>query len=1019
MVQCRLAAWWTAPFVLFVVGSLPAAEPLANTQPETVPRMSADDAAAATKLPPGFRTTVFAAEPDVQQPIAATFDSRGRMWVAENYTYAESAVNYDLQQYDKIVILADTNGDGQADKRTVFWDKAQRLTSVEVGFGGVWAMCPPQLLFIPDKNGDDVPDSEPVVMLDGWDIASARHNFANGLKWGPDGWLYGRNGILANSKVGTPETPLDQRTPMNVGMWRFHPQTKNFEVVCVGTTNPWGHDWDENGQLYFINTVIGHFWHVVPGAHYRRMFGEDLNPFAYKLIEQTADHVHWDSSAEEWTAQRKGVTEGTSKAGGGHAHSGMMIYQGDNWPKEYRGGMFTVNLHGLRLNHDAIERSGATYVGKHRPDFMQAKDPWFRAVDLMSGPDGGVYVLDWSDIGECHENDGVHRTSGRIYKIDFGTPAKLPADFDLSKKTTAELIELQSHANEWYGRTARRLLQERFVAGEDFSAVHQQLWAELVKPTNPKLQLRRLWVLDVTNGLKLDPLLSLIHDRDEHVRATAVQLLANHFSTDERTGKALLNLTSGEQSGLVLTTIASAMQRLPSERHGNDVSFRIRIGQSLATKAEFAEDRVLPLMVWYGLEAAVMVDPEGALSILPVSRMPIVTECLARRLASELERRPHVGESLVHAIRINRVDGGEREALTGMSLAVRGWQKVATPKGWTELAAKLDKNGTDPQVRGLVQELSIVFGDGRAIAEVLKLVGDGNQSTDSRRQAIQSLSAAKTEELAPILRNLITHRDLADAAVKGLAAIDLTTFAPVFVENYNRMPPPGRDAAATALASRADAARLLLNAVADKKIPAADVSPFLLRQMQVIENGALNERILALWPDQRLIAADRVELIAKYRDQLDESTRSTAELPNGRMLFEKNCAKCHKLFGQGGAIGPELTGAQRTNLHYLLENIVDPSATLATNFRMSIILQNDGRVVSGVIGEQTDRTITVQTPTEKVTINRADIDEIQPSKLSLMPDGLFNALKPNEVRDLIGYLMSPQQVPLSTPAGGQ
>ena len=1002
-------------FVAIALGSatlISAAEPLANTQPESVPRMSADEAAAAMTLPPGFRATVFAAEPDVQQPIAATFDSRGRMWVAENYTYAESAVNFDLQQYDKIAILEDTNRDGQADKRTVFWDKAQRLTSVEVGFGGVWVMAPPCLYFIPDKNGDDVPDSEPIVMLDGWDTFAARHNFTNGLKWGPDGWLYGRNGILATSKVGTPDTPLDQRTAMNVGIWRFHPQTKKFEVVCVGTTNPWGHDWDEHGQLYFINTVIGHFWHVVPGAHYRRMYGEDLNPFAYKLIEQTADHVHWDSSAEEWTAQRKGVTEGTSKAGGGHAHSGMMIYQGDNWPKEYRGGMFTVNLHGLRLNHDAIERSGATYVGKHRPDFMQAKDPWFRAVDLMSGPDGGVFVLDWSDIGECHENDGVHRTSGRIYKIDFGMPAKLPADFDLAKKSTAELIDLQSHPNEWYGRTARRLLQERAVAGEDFSDVHQQLWAELVMPANSKLQLRRLWLLDVTGGLKLDRLIPLLQLDDEHLRVAVVKLIGEQFPHEKTVAATLARLASRDSSGLVLTFVASALQKLPAET-------RFAIAESLVKRRELANDRVFPLMVWYGLESVVVQHADAALKVIAASQLPLVTECITRRLGNEMERHPDVGQKLTASLQKASTSESRQAILTGMSLAVRGWQKVPAPNGWSEFAAAYNNDGVNPEIRSLVQELSIVFGDGRAIGEVLKLVGDGKQPTDSRRQAIRSLSAAKTAELAPILRNLITDRDLCDAAVNGLATLDLTTSAPLFIENYNRLPRPGRDAAVIALASRPAEAKLLLAAVADKKIPAGDVSPFLLRQMQLLDNGALNEQILSLWPDQRLIAADRVELIAKYRTQLDDATRAAAVLTNGRQLFEKNCAKCHKLFGTGGAIGPELTGAQRSNLNYLLENIVDPSATLATNFRMSIILLHDGRVISGVIGEQTDRTITVQTPTEKLTINRADIDEINPSKLSLMPDGLFNSLKADEIRDLIGYLMSPQQVPLNVSTGGQ
>lgn len=989
-----------------------AAEPLANTQPETVPRMSADEAAAAMKLPPGFRATVFAAEPDVQQPISMTFDSRGRAWVAENYTYAESAVNFDLKQHDKIVVFEDTNRDGQADKRTVFWDKAQRLTSVEVGFGGVWAMAPPYLYFIPDRNGDDIPDGGPVVMLDGWDDSAARHNFTNGLKWGPDGWLYGRNGILATSKVGTPDTPAEQRTPMNCGVWRFHPWTNKFEVVCVGTTNPWGHDWDENGQLFFINTVIGHFWHVVPGAHYRRMYGEDLNPFAYKLIEQTADHVHWDSSTEEWTAQRKGVSEGTSKAGGGHAHSGMMIYQGDNWPKEYRGGVFTVNLHGLRLNQDAIERSGATYVGKHRPDFMQAKDPWFRAVDLVTGPEGGVYVLDWSDIGECHENDGVHRTSGRIYKIAFDQPAKLPPDFDLSRNTTEKLIDLQSHPNEWYGRTARRLLQERAVKGEDFSAVHQQLWTELVQPGDAKLQLRRLWILDVTGGLKYDRLLPLLQLDDEQVRTAVVKLIAEHFPNEKSVAQTLNRLASRDSSGLVLTFIASALQKMPADT-------RFNVAQSLIKRRELANDRVLPLMLWYGLEAVVPKNAEAALKVVADSQMPLVTECITRRLATELEHQPEIGRQLTIAAKKAPSSESRRAILTGMSLAMRGWQKVPAPQGWADFAAAHDKEGANAEVRTLVQELSIVFGDGRAIDEVLKLVADKNQPTDSRRQAIRSLQAAKVDGLVPVLRGIMTDRDLGDTAVNGLAELDLTTFAPIFVADYTRFYKPAREAAVTALASRTDAAKLLLTAVTEGKIPPRDVSPAQLRQMQLLDRGSLNERIFTLWPDQQLITADKVQLIEKYRHQLDETTRAAAVLPSGRQVFEKNCARCHKLFGQGGTLGPELTGAQRTNLNYLLENIIDPSATLATNFRMSIIEHIDGRVIAGVIGEQTERTITVQTPTDKVTINRADIDSLQPSKLSLMPDGLLNALKPEEVRDLFGYLMSPQQVPLASPAGGQ
>ncbi len=228
--------------------------------------MSPEDALKGMTLPDGFQVTLFAAEPDIHQPIALATDDRGRLWVAENYTYAEAAVNFDARMRDRIVIFEDVDQDGSFDKRTVFWDQGRRLTSLEIGYGGVWVLDAPNLLFIPDANKDDAPDGEPVVMLNGWDDNAARHTIVNGLRWGPDGWLYGRNGIMAISSVGVPGATPDQRLPLDCGVWRFHPTRRLFEVVCAGTTNPWGMDWDENGQLFFINTVIGHLWHVVPGS---------------------------------------------------------------------------------------------------------------------------------------------------------------------------------------------------------------------------------------------------------------------------------------------------------------------------------------------------------------------------------------------------------------------------------------------------------------------------------------------------------------------------------------------------------------------------------------------------------------------------------------------------------------------------------------------------------------------------------------------------------------------------------
>ena len=313
--------------VLTLLAWLPAwadnSQKLFNTQELSTPFLKPTEALRAITVPKGFRVQLAASEPMVQQPIDMAWDERGRLWIAECYTYAEKETNFEKKLKDRIIILEDTNQDGVFDKRKTFWDQACQLTSIEIGFGGVWAACAPNILFLADKNGDDLPDGDPQVILEGFDDDKVRHNIVNGLRWGPDGWLYGRHGILGpGSKVGTPETPAAKRTDIQCGIWRYHPTRKIFDVICHGTTNPWGHDWDENGQLFFINTVIGHLWHVLPGARYQRMYGQHYDKHLYELIQQTADHYHFDVGKEKWSDLKKtGMTSATDAAGGGHARA--------------------------------------------------------------------------------------------------------------------------------------------------------------------------------------------------------------------------------------------------------------------------------------------------------------------------------------------------------------------------------------------------------------------------------------------------------------------------------------------------------------------------------------------------------------------------------------------------------------------------------------------------------------------------------------------------------------------------
>ncbi len=576
------------------------------------------EAAARMTLPDGFRATLFAGEPDLVQPIAFTIDDRGRLWVAESYSYPKW--HTDVVGKDRILIFEDRDGDGRFDTCKVFWDKGANISGLQVGFGGVWVCATPNLLFIPDRDGDDVPDGPPEVVLDGWDL-KARHNVFNGLTWGPDGWLYGCNGILSNSRVGKPGTPDAQRVPINCGVWRYHPTRRTFEVVATGTTNPWGLDFDDHGQMFITNCVIHHLWHVVPGAHFQRMYGQDFNPHWYRLLDSCADHIHW--AGGPWQESRGGKGKHDSP-GGGHAHAGCMVYLGDNWPEQYRNGVFMCNLHGSRVNHDLLERKGSGYVAHHGKDFLLANDPWFRGLSLQYGPDGGVFVSDWTDTGECHNYDKVH-ISGRIFKVTYGKTT--PAPVDMARLSDEELVQRQLHRNDWHVRHARRVLQERAAAGRLGKTVPAALVQLLREHPEAGRRLRALWALHVIGALDESLILEQLRSPHEILRVWAVKLGLEDHKPSAEVHRKLLEMAVRDSSAMVRLYLASGLQRLPPAQ-------RWPIAEALAAHAEDAGDANLPLMIWYGIEPLVQADPDRFVALISKAKIPLLREYIARRVAS-------------------------------------------------------------------------------------------------------------------------------------------------------------------------------------------------------------------------------------------------------------------------------------------------------------------------------------------------------------------------------------------------
>lgn len=586
-------------------------------------------------LPPGFSAKLFAGEPALRQPISFAIDDRGRLWVVEGNTYPAWRENY--SEHDRILIFEDVDGDGRYDIRKVFVDGLTYVTGIEVGFGGVWVVAPPNLLFYPVRDGADRPDGPPEILLDGFGTQGG-HNVVNGFSWGPDGWLYGGHGRTSISDLGPPGTPPEQRIHFDGGVWRYHPTKRIFEAFADGATNPWGVAFDERGQILVSNCVNAHLFHIIQGAHYEPSRGRPSSRYAYRRIETIADHLHFDSYGGR----------GNAALGGGHAHSGALIYLGDSWPERYRGTFFTNNLHGHRINNDLPRRRGSGFVASHGEDFLTSDDPMFMGLLLQTGPDGSVFATDWYDRGECHTRDNPDRGTGRIYKIVYGTPA--PAHPDLARLTDDELVQLQLHRNEWYVTHSRRLLQERAAKGP-VPAVHQALWAMLRSHSDPTRRLRALWALHVTGGLDASSRRALLDHPDEDVRAWTVQLAIEGLNVDDPTLEKFARMALSDPSPVVRLYLAAGIRRLPADR-------RAAVLQGLVQHTEDSVDPNLPLLIWYAAEPLAESDLASAIALLRTSRIPLVREFMARRIASLGSDRPIVNVVTIGA----RADGTTDDA---------------------------------------------------------------------------------------------------------------------------------------------------------------------------------------------------------------------------------------------------------------------------------------------------------------------------------------------------------------------
>ncbi|MEO8271988.1 MAG: PVC-type heme-binding CxxCH protein, partial [Aureliella sp.] len=509
--------------------------------------------------------------------------------------------------------MTDSNGDGHFDQRKVFKEGLNLVSGIEVGYGGVWIGAAPQLLFIPDRDSNDVPDAEPEVLLDGFGYGDT-HETLNSFMWGPNGWLYGNQGVFNTSLIGKLGAADAEREQMSAGVWRYHPVQHKFEVFAHGGSNQWGLDYDQHGQIFM--THCRSFWGQGPTTHVMRNghYWNQVNGGYARFISSTAlpDMPHMKNYL--LASARYGHGEGgAGKAGsrevyGGHSHVGTMLYLGDNWPAEYRNHLFTLNLHGHQINHQVNERLGGGYNSVHAgADVLFCGDQQFIGVDLQVGPDGAVYISDWYDPRHCHNPNTElwDRGNGRIYRMKYDDGYH-PLVVDYANASIGTLVEAQKHKNHWHARAARMVLAERAAFGKLAEATNQQLLA-LTTSDNVVHRLHGLWALQMTGMADSWLISELLNDKSEYVRGWAVQVGCEILQPAE-VGALLRNHAGSEKSLFVCRYLASALPDL-----GADDAWSI--AALLLGNDELDTDRDLPHLLWQCLASRMDEDLQRGLAL--------------------------------------------------------------------------------------------------------------------------------------------------------------------------------------------------------------------------------------------------------------------------------------------------------------------------------------------------------------------------------------------------------------------
>ncbi|MBI3417952.1 MAG: c-type cytochrome [Verrucomicrobia bacterium] len=981
-------------FVALALGIICAANAAAAPEPEVeakdLPRLAPtepDKALATFHLKPGFRIELAAAEPLVNSPVAMSFDENGRLYVVEMIDYSERRDEH----LGRIRLLEDTDGDGRFDKATVFADNLPWPTAVICYGGGVFVGATPDVLFLKDTNGDSVADVREIVFT-GFGQGVARLNvqqLVNSFNWGLDNRIHGANGGnggAITSAAWPKAKPLDIRGRD----FAFDPRARAIFSESGG--GQYGLSFDNAGRK-FVCSNSSHIRAVMAEERYlaRNPFFAAPSPTIDIAVDGPAAEVFRTSPDEAWrvirtkwrvTGKVPGLIEGGGRPSGYFTGAtGITIYRGDLWRVEFLNDAFVADcgsnlIHRKKVRPDGIALKAERPADELKTEFLTSTDNWFRPVQMANGPDGALYVADmyreviehpWSlpESIKKHLDLNSGNDRGRIWRI-VPENFQRPKPVRLGQATTRELVATLEHATGWRRDTAARLLYER----QDKTAI-PALEKLLRNSKAPLGRLHALHALDGLRALKEWHALTAMNDLDAVVREHGVLLsekLLPKFGLMSLIWKKWNSLAADPvprvryQLAFTLGEIRHAEKaRLLAQiarRDGEDSWMRVAILSSVATEAgEFFENLVR----------------DDSFASLPGKRD------FLQKLVSQVGARGELDE-------IARVINHIPEVKSA-SLAFELTRS---------LGDSLQRKGGSLERSDSAHKLNGVFTRAASIAK------DANIAEAERVPAIQLLGLGSYAGSGNLLLALVgsdSPQVLQLAALTALAHFPDGEVAGELVKRWPRLTPRVRSEALTLLVTRTERIGALLGALESGVIQPAELATTQIQFLCDHRDAALRQRATKIFG--RGVASQRQSIIERFSPAL--------QLPGnpekGRATYLARCASCHRVGGQGFALGPDLASVKSSGREKLLLNLLDPNREVAPQYVNYVVETKTGETVLGLIGSESASSLTLRRANgEESSVLRSNVERIQSVGLSVMPEGLEVGLSAQDMADLLEFI---------------